>query len=101
MSSSHFYPKANPFAVNDHKPWTLEEMQRVVDGDKTDVALSEELGRSEQAVQTKRHYIRKFGMPAEADRAYGQRHSVDTRPVTCCPGCHLALPATGVCDDCG
>lgn len=32
--------KANQFAPNDHQPWTLEEMQAVIDREMPDVDLA-------------------------------------------------------------
>lgn len=92
--------KANAFAPNDHEPWTLEDQQRIMSnatGCDKDLAIA--LGRSEQAVQTKRLHIKQHGFstPGAGGGAYGesQRHGA------ACPGCNVALPLTGVCDDCG
>jgi hypothetical protein len=97
----HHRVKANAFAPNDHAPWTLEEQQRIVDnrtGCDRDLAIS--LGRSEQAVQTKRHHIGRHGFtdPAGATGTYS--YGANLKHGDACPGCNVALPLTGVCDDC-
>lgn len=93
--------KANQFAPNDHQPWTLEEMQAVVDHDMPDATLATLLGRSEQAIQTKRNRIGQVGMEV-AEHYFGGRcdRVADLSAAELCSGCNLALPKTGVCDDC-
>lgn len=89
------------FAPNDHKEWTLEEQRMVMDHEISDVQLAEKLGRSEQAIQTKRVRISSDGYtePRGANYSAHGKHQPAPAPQVC-PGCHLALPATGVCDDC-
>ena len=48
-----YYDKT-AYAENNKKPWTEEEIQRVLAHDVTDNQLAEELGRSVKSIQHKR-----------------------------------------------
>ena len=36
-----------------------------------------------------------------ASRTRARKAANDARPADVCPSCNMALPATGVCDNCG
>lgn len=89
------------FAPRDHEPWSLEEQKQVMACTGNDRELALKLGRSEQAVVTKRHYIRRHGYTTPAGPSSEYTYTGLGAHGDTCPGCNMALPLTGVCDDCG
>jgi hypothetical protein len=88
------------FAPNDHKEWTEAEQRMVLEHSIPDIELAAKLGRSEQAIQLKRVRIKRDGFTDGRNTGARDRAGKPAKAPQVCPGCHLALPATGVCDDC-
>lgn len=60
-SKKEYYRKRRENATNGWTRWTPDELRMVMDQSITDTQLSKKLGRSVQAIQTKRSKLRSEG----------------------------------------
>lgn len=45
--------------------------------------------------------VRALTPQVSASRTRARKAAQEARPIPTCPNCHMAVPATGICDDCG
>ncbi len=75
-----YHKESIPVAGNEHKRWTKAEIRQIMAEDRPcDLVLGERLGRSQRAIQAKRHAVKKAKQNEEAKRRRAEARAEQKR----------------------